>query len=391
MPRVFDDLACTDTSPQLYREDTFAFLNRVSGLLWDRIRGELELWYEAFPDETGDVRARFRSRLPSQHFAAWWELYLHRLFSRLGFEIEVHPTVKGSTGRPDFTITRDGESLYVEAVMVESGIQEPGRHPLREAYVLDAINQIKAPAFLLSVQFKSVGVQSAPLRRLTDPIVAWLHRLAENIDDLYEASNSGAEPQATEVAAGDWRLALRVIPLAPDQRNLPYHRLIGIGPITTGRTDDEERLGKALRRKRKRYGAPDRPLLVAALAVSGTMDDQSVAAALYGAGTLSINLDTRETRYDRTPNGVWVGRRGLIGRRVSGVLMGHSLGMYSIGSVLPRLWHHPAPNHPVTTEFPFPTAHVVDDHLDYRDGTVTASDLLGIRVDWPGPEPPFPR
>ncbi len=283
--RLFDDVARTDTSPQLYREDTFAFLNRVSGVLWDRIRGELELWYEPFPDEDRDVRARFHSGDPSQHFAAWWELYLHRLFCRLGFEIEVHPTVEGSAGRPDFAITRGSESLYVEAVMVESGIREPGRHGAREAFVLDAINEIKAPAFLLSVQFESVGVQSAPLQKLTEPIVAWLDRLAENIDDLYEASSSGAEPLATEVTAGDWRLSLRAIPLSPDKRNLPYHRLIGIGPIITGRTDDEERLGKALRRKRKRYGVPDRPLLVAALAVSGTMDDDSVAATPTGTAS----------------------------------------------------------------------------------------------------------
>ena len=71
--------------------------------------------------------------------------------------------------------------------------------------------------------------------------------------------------------------------------------------------------------------------------------------------------------------------------------MGHSLGMYSIGTMLPRLWYHPAPNHPVVTEFPFPTARAVYDHIDFRDGTVAANDLLGIRADWPGPEPPFPR
>ena len=76
----------TDPGHARYGEDSFSFLDRVDQRYWERIRNELESWFAGYPDEEkADLKARFRDKSPAQHFAAWWELYLHRLFSRLGF------------------------------------------------------------------------------------------------------------------------------------------------------------------------------------------------------------------------------------------------------------------------------------------------------------------
>jgi len=102
MPALFDERERKDVRPAGYGEDSFTFLNRAVGRYWDKVRAELDGWYAAFPDENGGLRQRCRHRSPDQHYAAWWELYLHRVLSCLGFTIQVEQPVEGTSKRPDF-------------------------------------------------------------------------------------------------------------------------------------------------------------------------------------------------------------------------------------------------------------------------------------------------
>ena len=132
-PTLFDDFERTNPSPRAYDEDTFSFLNRVDQPYWQRIRDALGQWYAEYPDaEPGfPLRARYRDPAPAQHYGAWWELYLYRLFRCLGFEVEVEPDVPG--GKPDFRMARRDDSFLVEATTTFSGIvdeeRDAARHP----------------------------------------------------------------------------------------------------------------------------------------------------------------------------------------------------------------------------------------------------------------------
>jgi hypothetical protein len=156
---LFDEFERTDPSPAGYEEDWFSFLNRVDQQFWQRIRDELERWYADYPDEEHGfgLRARFRRPEAAQHFGAWWELYLHRLFRCLGFHVEVEPNVAG--GRPDFRMTRDSDSFVVEATTSFSGIVDEERHPEREAAILAAIDKAQNRTFL-SAQTSRRSVKS---------------------------------------------------------------------------------------------------------------------------------------------------------------------------------------------------------------------------------------
>jgi hypothetical protein len=106
--RLFDDLARTDGSPKKASEDSFAFLNRAAGPFWAAIRDELERWVADYPtSHESDLMGRFRKRAPDQHWGAWWELYLFRLFSCMGFAVEVHPEMPETTTHPDFKLRRE--------------------------------------------------------------------------------------------------------------------------------------------------------------------------------------------------------------------------------------------------------------------------------------------
>jgi hypothetical protein len=205
---LFDAVEREDASPRLYAEDSFAFfLNRESGVVWERIRHELDHWYLVFPDADRDVRTRFRSRDPRQHFAAWWELYLHRLFTRLGYRASTHPSVPGTNGRPDFLVERSGEAFYVEAVTVFSGIVARGRRGRLEAVVLDLINTIDASQFFVSVNFDRGGEKTPRAQAITKPIDGWLKTL-----DADEALTRSADQLPTgEFTIEGWELSLRAI------------------------------------------------------------------------------------------------------------------------------------------------------------------------------------
>src|SRR4051794_1407678 len=86
--RLFDELKRTDPSPATSGEDSFSFLNRAHGTVWSRVRIVSETWFAEYPTaHAADLRGRFRSKHPGAHHGAWWELYLHHLFTRLGYEI----------------------------------------------------------------------------------------------------------------------------------------------------------------------------------------------------------------------------------------------------------------------------------------------------------------
>ncbi len=384
-PRLFDQVARTNGRPGLYGEDSFAFLNRAAGVVWNRIREKLDEWYAAFPDVDGDLRQRFRSRRPEQHYAAWWELYVHNLLQSMGFEVTVHPTVPGTTGHPDFLAERGDESFYVEAATVLSGIVAQGRRGRLEAAVQDVINEIDASNFMVALRYDRVGTTMPKGTAIKGPIEAFLATLSA--DDLLTASPAISAWQT--VRAGDWEIALRAIPRLAMYRGCPDNRLIGTPGAIAGFTNDVPKIRSAVTRKGKRYGTPDRPLVVAVLATNGFVDDHDVKSALFGSEAVRLNIATGESTIVQTPDGVWIGKRGASAKRISAVLMGVGILPATCATAWPRLWHHFHPTYSLNADLPFATARVVDEQLAFEDATLSAAKVLALPAEWPGPEPPF--
>ena len=377
---LFDSAKRTDDSPRLYAEDSFTFLNRASGVAWERIRHELVSWYAAFPDTEGDLRKRFQNSDPRQHYAAWWELYLHRLFTRLGYSVSVHPSVPGTSGRPDFLVEHSDTSFYVEAVTVFSGIVAQGRRGRLEAVVLDLINTIDASLFFVSVNFDRAGEKTPRAQAIVGPIEAWLRTI-----DADELLTCTADQLPTrEFSIEGWELSLRALPRSPEFRGRDDNRLIGIGPASAGFTNDRQQLFRALTRKKKRYGNPDKPLVVAALATNGFMDNHEIEGALFGSEAVRVHIATGASVVTRQPDGFWVGKRGVSARRVSALLMGVSIVPETCASKLPTIWHHFDPTYTLDAKLPLPRVDVVDDQLQFTSVTQQAHELMGLDKNWPG-------
>jgi hypothetical protein len=159
------------------RRTQFSFLNRVDQPFWQRIREELERWYADYSDDEHGfgLRRRVRDPAAAQHFGAWWELYLHRLFRCLSFRADVEPKVVG--GRPDFRMTCNSDSFLVEATTSFLGIVDEERHPEREAAILAAIDKAQNPNFFVRAEFEKVGDEQPKVREIVEPLERWLESL----------------------------------------------------------------------------------------------------------------------------------------------------------------------------------------------------------------------
>jgi hypothetical protein len=385
---LFDNVVRTDGRPAKYAEDSFTFLNRVHKPLWERIRVELEVWFSEYPeDHRGDLRARFRSPDPGQHFAAWWELYVFHLFRSLGFEVEVHPDVEGRSTHPDFRVERDGEGFYVEAVTVFSGIVEEGRHGTREAWIKDLINEINNRNFFVRLDFEKVGTERPRRQEVIRPIENWLTTLDP---DVLRAAAPASEPPKLEVRFRDWAFTVEAFGIAPEHRDAEDHRLLGLGPGMAGWVNDIEKVTAGLKRKFGRYGNLDLPLVVALLGMSSFLDLHDVEQALFGRHAVQFQTEPPyESRTIRQRNGVWMSHRGPTATAIAAVLSGAGVHPWTAARTPLHLWLNPWAATPLRVGLPFARA-TADDRglIDYSPAAAAPHEILGLPEEWPGPDPP---
>jgi hypothetical protein len=288
--------------------------------------------------------------------------------------------VPGTSGRPDFLVERSGIAFYVEAVTVFSGIVAQGRRGRLEAVVLDLINTIDASLFFVSVNFDRVGEKTPRAQAIVGPIAAWLKTI--DADELLTCSADQLPTQ--EFSIEGWELSLRALPRSPEFRERDDNQLIGIGPASAGFTNDRQQLYRALTRKKKQCGKPDKPLVVAALATNGFMDNHEIEGALFGSEAVRVHVATGASTITRQPDGFWVGKRGVSAKRVSALLMGVSIIPETCASKLPTIWHHFDPTYTLDAELPLPRMDVVDDKLRFTTATREPYEVLGLDENWPG-------
>lgn len=385
---LFRDIERTDSSPARYGEDSFSFLDRVDQKFWQRVRTELERWFAAYPaDEASDLRARFRDKHPAQHFAAWWELYLHRLFCQLGFSVDIHPKLEGLSTRPDFRVSRPGAAFLVEAATTFSGIVDEDRDDVREAWIMAALDQAHAPDFFVGLDFEKVGKERPSVRAIVAPVEAWLSGLDPDAIDPTQA-----DLPSRRFVVRDWVFDLRAVPVRPDSRGRPDHRVLGFGPATVGYVNDVEMLQRTLEKKRRKYGRPAEPLVLAILLMSH-VNNEEIEQALLGRVAWQFNpADPADGKLIRQRDGFWMNGTRPRGKRVSAVISGTSLMPWSVATTWPRLWPNPWAERPLSVGLPFPIA-TADENgaVTYDDRDDGPFEIFGLPSDWPRPEDRFER
>ncbi|MEO6504354.1 MAG: hypothetical protein ABIQ09_20900 [Jatrophihabitantaceae bacterium] len=393
--RIFEDVDRSDSSPARYAESTAQFYARVGGPYWDSIRHVIETWFSHFcPGSMQDLRGRLRDQDDRQFNGAFFELYLHESLRRAGYQITCHPKLSGTTRRPDFLVSRDGDAFYLEAKTIGGAGDVAQGNRLKTVY--DALNRLVSPNFFLSVEVETQGAIDLRTRPLRQHLTHWLAGLdPDEAADLLRIHSSLHQLPCTEWKAAGWHFIFRALPKAADRRGHdPKVRPVGMpGGVYAGFTDDVSPLRAALDDKGSAYGALDIPYVIAIATNTFSSDDFDVLNALYG--TFQVQLGTTATgemvsRGVRAPDGYWFGGHEWLHKNVSAVLIAKNLHPALITRAVPTLWEHPAPNRPIRPPSIWARATEVDGALTVQDPLIAPFDLFGFEHDWP-PGEPFPR
>lgn len=386
---LFSERPRTDTGQAGHAESSFAFLDRVDQPYWERVRQELERWFAAYPEghEARDLRNRFRKDDEGQHLGAWWELYLHRLFTCLGYTLDVHPELEGTSARPDFRVHGPNGSFLLEAKAVFSGIDDGELHSPMESLFLDIIEGAQADGFTVMLEFEWLGTDMPRAGEILRPIESWLQTLRD--------TGPHAQGAGCILEIRDWQLELIAFPVAPEQRGEP-RPLLASGPGTAGMVNDTEKLRGALNAKHRKHRGYEgsEPFLIAALMPSTFAGLDAVEKALFGDTALSYQVGQRgNERWVRLHNGFWTRQRGPRATWASAVITGFRIVPgAAVANQWPRLWENPWAAVPLAAELPLPRSagcKAAQFSHDDADGPYSPRALFDLPGDWPDPEAPF--
>ena len=178
-----DDIARVQHRTKHESEPLFAYYNTSARSSVNALRRLLEQWFNPYPEEAKtDLRERFRSPIDVQHQAAFFELYVHRLVSCMGYELKPHPDIPGTSSHPDFLVGKDGTAvLYLEITIAAPSAEEQGQEK-RAAVVYDTLNGLDSPNFFLHIRVRGAPKTPPAGARLRDDLYKWLATL--NPDEL---------------------------------------------------------------------------------------------------------------------------------------------------------------------------------------------------------------
>jgi hypothetical protein len=390
---LFDAGIRTELGWKKESESTFAYYNRSARPSVVAFRKVIEDWFNRYHDEDKkNLRERFRSPKEPNHPCAFFEIYLHELFSCLGFELEPHPTIRGCGTHPDYVVSNRGANqFYLEATLAGLPSQQEQGANARTGIVYDAINTIESPNFFLELEIRGAPNTPPPTQRLRRDLTGWLASLdADHILQLHRAGRDSEIPFFPWQHEG-WSLLFRPIPKSSKLRGQPGVRPIGMRMPEGGWMNTHGEIRKAIENKAKKYGELELPFIIAVNVVADHCDNIDIMNALYGDESI-LFTQTAEggftERNERKQNGTWIGPQGPRNLLVSGALIFAGLGPWSMGVVTPELFHNPWAQRPFPiSSWPLPYC-VVDLAADRarREHGKTARELLDLPAQWPVPD-----
>jgi hypothetical protein len=193
----------------------------------------LEGWYCEYPDSDNDLRNRFQSQREDQHYGAWWELYIHTFYRRLGYAVDVHPMMPNGT-KPDFLVTPGGVSTYVECKAIPAKPRSP-----HEAWILDCTDKARHSDFLLELDIEQEGTEQPKADAIRTALERWLNTL--NADEVLADYSAGRDLPSSTFDVKDWRLTYTAYPVDPENR--------GEGAAAS----DPSNLGRRVHRRRRSH------------------------------------------------------------------------------------------------------------------------------------------
>jgi hypothetical protein len=377
-PRVRDDV-----TPSRHGESTYRFLDRVGGAFWDQCRMLIDSWLANYPKpDLFGLLARFRSGDDRVFTSAFWELYLYEMYRRDGWTIELEPTVPSATTRPDFLVSKAGESYYVEARCTFEGSDRGASARLSDVYA--SLDSIDSGAFHLAVTTVQIGRGAPATRALRKDLESWLAQLDP---DAGEFLLGGDDPERCfEWLQDGWHLVFHPMPRTKSARAYRVRRPLGVFmPAEAKFVDDISTLREALSEKGSKYGVLKYPLLLAINVGSGFHDDYDTVQALFG--TVGYTFDPASVSDEAVPvltePGYWGSQDWPAHTHIAGILLAKGMHYGRVAECVPAFWSHPWAEKGVDPLPAWSVAQRGQDAAMYRAPVTPPNVYFDLPDNWP--------
>ena len=384
MEKLFDHKIRTDNKPANHNDNTFDFYDRSNSKEVETVRDTLNSWFEKYPkSDKKDLKSRFKDNFSS----AFYELFIHELFHKQGFELTPHPEIKGTEKRPDFLVKGKGLEFYLEAKESTDKSEKDVALENRLNRLYDEINTTKSPNFFFRINQIQLKTENQPSGK---KVVRFLeNRLddydPEKIEDHLRTNGlEGLEPITYEDK--NLKLVISLIPKSPQKRGDTNSRPIGLYPIDSFTGGSDESIKSGIEKKATRYGQLDKPFLVCINSTSskGT-DHYDIMNALFGSLMITYSTDPNNPndRWERGFDGAFRNTQGPKYTRMSAVFITnvHSANLHVANHWLVK---HPfAQNNLDLDAFSLSKIEVVDNKIETKEGD-SIREILDIEPNWLG-------
>jgi hypothetical protein len=350
---IFEDVTRTYSGPADHGEPHWRFLNRAARPQFEEARGRIESWFSHLcPALQPGVQQRLQSGDNQDFAAGLWELYLHEVFMRLGYEITCEAATPNGRNI-DFLLRRGSNAFYLEATIARKSKAEQAADARRNR-IYRELDKVESVNFTLGIEIESAGRRDLKkLAVLRAQLENWLRTLnPDEAEQQWEAI--GELPTFPWSDGSGWSLVFEVFPSKPEFRGIPTTRTLGVFMDETGgMIQDERPLRRALKRKApSHYGDLELPYVVA-------LSEEPFAHGheawhrqnvIFGHHALEHGPG-RPVRAVRMEDGIWRGPGARPrNRRLAAVLFASQLTPWTIDRTELEWWDNPFANQPVPVD-----------------------------------------
>ena len=386
---IFSDTDRKFNGPKPYGESDFEYLDRSARIESERVRNTISEWLINFPkSDRHELISRLKSGDHINFLSASFELYIHEILIRLGYEISSHPSTSSEkTTRPDFLAhdARTGEQFYVEAVLATDQSNAGRAAESRKNIVIDSINKLSSPNFYLALSAAGDPKTTPSAKKLKKKLTKWLSELdPDEVLKNKEIDGNEAFPRI-EITQDGWNVGFIAIPKSPERRGVENSTTVGSIFNGVRWMGTWESIRDAVLKKGNRYGDLDLPFLDAVNVGQFNISNIDVMQALYGQEQFIFNSNKldRDPRMVRSPNGVWSGPEGVRYRRVSGVIISPEITPWTYRARNICTYINPWANLKVSGSlFKLSHAQARESAMEWIEGT-HPGELLGLHEGWP--------
>lgn len=255
---LFTDKIRTNTTYAVPGEPTYSFLNRSALPEFVPVREKLNAWFAHYPeDEQYELKKRLQTQ--RQFDDAFFELYVHEFFYRRGFHLSVHPELTTTTKQPDFFVSKaNTTAFYLEVKVVHDESDHERNYKEKQDKIAHELNKLGNFPYWISIRELDLKNDSSFSIKA---LIRKIEEAANTFDYLQMIELVSDESLSFE----DENIQIKLTFL-PRSSSLIHgmNRAVGIhGYFKGGLVTTSHSMVQAIKEKAKRYGALNRPFVIA--------------------------------------------------------------------------------------------------------------------------------